>query len=130
MSCTEVMEPFLVVVMRSCIVPMSVARVGWWPTADGMRPSRADTSEPAWVNLKMLSMKSSTSCPSWSRKYSATERPVRATRARAPGGSFIWPYTRDTLDVLSLRLMTPPSSISWYRSLPSRVRSPTPAKTE
>merc|ERR1712210_369467 len=27
-------------------------------------------------------MKSSTSWPSWSRKYSATVRPVRATRAR------------------------------------------------
>ena len=54
------------------------------------------TSEPAWVKRKMLSMKRSTSCPSWSRKYSATVSPVRATRARAPGGSFIWPYTRDT----------------------------------
>merc|ERR1712121_438723 len=30
-------------------------------------------------------MKSSTSCPSWSRKYSATVNPVRATRARALG---------------------------------------------
>merc|ERR1711970_16361 len=28
-------------------------------------------------------MKSNTSCPSWSRKYSATVKPVRATRARA-----------------------------------------------
>merc|ERR1719356_1105610 len=46
-------------------------------------------------------MKRSTSCPSWSRKYSATVNPVRATRARAPGGSFICPYTRATLDVLS-----------------------------
>src|SRR5579859_6186571 len=34
-----------------------------------MRPSSADTSEPAWTKRKMLSMKSSTSCP-WSRKYS------------------------------------------------------------
>merc|ERR1719350_2453074 len=66
-------------------------------------------------------MKSSTSWPSWSRKYSATVRPVRATRARAPGGSFICPYTRATLEVLSLREMTPPSIISWYRSLPSLV---------
>merc|ERR1719370_83945 len=61
-------------------------------------------------------MKSSTSWPSWSRKYSATVSPVRATRARAPGGSFICPYTRATLEVLSLREMTPPSIISWYRS--------------
>ena len=36
-------------------------------------------------------MKNSTSCPSTSRKYSAQVRPVRPTRARAPGGSFIWP---------------------------------------
>ena len=26
---TDVMEPFLVVVILSCMVPMSVARVGW-----------------------------------------------------------------------------------------------------
>lgn len=34
-------------VMRSCICPISVARVGWYPTADGIRPRRADTSDPA-----------------------------------------------------------------------------------
>merc|ERR1719206_1377176 len=45
-------------------------------------------------------------------------------------GSFICPYTRATLEVLSLREMTPPSIISWYRSLPSLVLSPTPANTE
>ena len=28
-TCTEVMEPFFVVVMRSCRVPRSVASVGW-----------------------------------------------------------------------------------------------------
>ena len=43
-----------------------------------MRPSSADTSEPAWVKRKMLSMKNSTSLPSASRKYSATVRPVSA----------------------------------------------------
>ena len=57
-----------------------------------MRPSSADTSEPAWVKRKMLSTKNSTSWP-WSRKCSATVRPERPTRARAPGGSFICPYT-------------------------------------
>jgi hypothetical protein len=56
-----------------------------------MRPRRADTSEPAWVNRKMLSMKSSMSRFSSSRKYSATARAESATRARAPGGSFICP---------------------------------------
>ena len=46
-----------------------------------------------WVKRKMLSMKSNTSWPSASRKYSATVKPVSPTRARAPGGSFICPYT-------------------------------------
>ena len=46
-TCTEVMDPFLVVVMRSCRSPRSVASVGWYPTAEGMRPSSADTSELA-----------------------------------------------------------------------------------
>jgi hypothetical protein len=58
-----------------------------------MRPSSAETSEPACENRKMLSMKSSVSTPVWSRKYSAMVRAERATRRRAPGGSFIWPNT-------------------------------------
>ena len=89
-----------------------------------MRPSSADTSELAWVKRKMLSMKSSTSLPSSSRKYSAAVSAVRPTRARAPGGSFIWPNTS------AAREMTPDSRISCHRSLPSRVRSPTPPNTE
>ena len=28
-TCTDVMEPFFVVVILSCMVPMSVASVGW-----------------------------------------------------------------------------------------------------
>ena len=28
-ACTEVMEPFLVEVMRSCKAPISLAKVGW-----------------------------------------------------------------------------------------------------
>ncbi len=89
-----------------------------------MRPSSAETSEPAWVNRKMLSMKMMRSRPSSSRKYSAIVRPVRATRRRAPGGSFIWP---NTIDILS---MTPDSRISPMSWVPSRERSPTPQKTE
>ena len=58
-----------------------------------MRPKSAETSEPACVKRKMLSTKNSTSLPPWSRKYSASVRPESATRARAPGGSFIWPNT-------------------------------------
>jgi len=41
----------------------------------------------------MLSTNRRTSAPSSSRKYSAIVRPVSPTRARAPGGSFIWPKT-------------------------------------
>jgi hypothetical protein len=29
MACTDVMEPFFVVVMRSCSAPISVDSVGW-----------------------------------------------------------------------------------------------------
>ena len=76
------------------------------------------------MNRKMLSMNRSTSRCSSSRKYSAIVRPVSATRWRAPGGSFIWPKT------ITVLAMTPDSVISAIRSLPSRLRSPTPAKTE
>ncbi|CKT50637.1 Uncharacterised protein [Mycobacterium tuberculosis] len=48
-------------VMRSCSSPISSASVGWYPTADGIRPRSVDTSDPAWVNRKMLSMNSNTS---------------------------------------------------------------------
>src|SRR5947209_4927116 len=50
-----------------------------------MRPSSADTSEPACTKRKMLSMKKRTSCPS-SRNFSAIVSPESATRRRAPGG--------------------------------------------
>src|SRR5919202_1316906 len=123
MACTDVIEPCDVDVIRSCSWPISVASVGWYPTALGMRPSSAETSEPAWTNRKMLSMKSRTSWP-WSRKYSAIVSPERPTRRRAPGGSFICPYTIATLSITS------DSVISSRRSFPSRVRSPTPEKTD
>ena len=35
-----------------------------------------------------------------------------------------------TLDPLPFKSMTPDSIISWYKSFPSRVLSPTPANTE
>jgi len=47
-ACTEVMEP-LFVVIRSCKPPISVAKVGWYQIAEGIRPSEADTSEFAYV---------------------------------------------------------------------------------
>src|ERR687891_739634 len=89
-----------------------------------MRPSSADTSDPACTKRKMLSMNSSTSWPPWSRKYSAMVSPDSATRMRAPGGSFIWPNTSMVLSI------TPDSLISSQRSLPSRERSPTPQKAD
>src|SRR6478752_3445927 len=89
-----------------------------------MRPSSVETSEPACVKRKMLSMKRSTSCFWTSRKYSAIVSADSATRRRVPGGSSIWPKTRAVCP------RTPASSISTIRSLPSRVRSTTPANTE
>ena len=96
-----------------------------------MRPRSADTSEPAWVKRKMLSMKSSVSAPVWSRKYSAMVSAESATRRRAPGGSFIWPKTITVWSMTDLPVSPIfASCISSQRSLPSRVRSPTPAKQE
>ena len=69
-------------------------------------------------------MKSSTSWFCTSRKYSAMVSADSATRSRVPGGSSIWPKTSAVLS------STPDSAISRMRSLPSRVRSPTPANTE
>ena len=48
-ACTEVTLPFFVEAIRSCSSPISVARVGWYPTAEGIRPKRAETSLPAWT---------------------------------------------------------------------------------
>ena len=69
-------------------------------------------------------MNSSTSWLCTSRKYSAMVSAASPTRSRVPGGSSIWPKTS------AVSLMTPDSVISMNRSLPSRVRSPTPANTE
>ena len=76
------------------------------------------------MNRKMLSMNSSTSWFCTSRKYSAIVSADSATRRRVPGGSSIWPKTSAVFS------MTPDSVISTKRSLPSRVRSPTPANTD
>ncbi len=110
--------------MRSWSSPISVASVGWYPTADGMRPKSADTSEPACEKRKILSMKRRTSFDSSSRKYSAMVSAASGVRSRAPGTSFICPNTRAVFSI------TPDSCISRYKSFPSRVRSPTPAKIE
>ena len=46
MACTEVIEPFFVDVILSCSWPISVANVGWYPTAEGILPNSTDTSDP------------------------------------------------------------------------------------
>ena len=48
---------------------------------------------PAWMKRKILSISSSTSRCSSSRKYSAIVSAARPTRNRLPGGSFICPNT-------------------------------------
>lgn len=47
MACTEVIDPLVVVVILSYKAPKSVAKVGWYPTAEGILPNKADTSEQA-----------------------------------------------------------------------------------
>lgn len=44
---TDVIDPLVVVVILSYKAPKSVANVGWYPTALGIRPNNADTSEQA-----------------------------------------------------------------------------------
>ncbi len=78
----------------------------------------------------MLSTKRSTSWFWSSRKLSATVSAERATRARAPGGSFIWPKMRAVFEMTGSPVSSFDSVISTQRSLPSRVRSPTPANTD
>jgi len=58
-------------------------------------------------------MKSSTSWPRSSRKNSATVSADSATRERAPGGSFIWPYTSAVLLSTELPVLSFDSAISW-----------------
>ena len=48
-ACTEVIDPVFVEAILSCKTPISSARVGWYPTADGIRPRRAEHSVPARV---------------------------------------------------------------------------------
>ena len=43
-ACTEVIDPVFVEAILSCKTPISSARVGWYPTADGIRPKRAEHS--------------------------------------------------------------------------------------
>ena len=91
----------------------------------GHAAQQVDTSEPAWVNRKMLSMNSSTSWFCSSRKYSAMVRPTEGD-----------PHTSARrlvhLDRTPARCpwSTLASASSTQRSLPSRVRSPTPANTD
>jgi hypothetical protein len=53
--------------------------------------NNAETSDHACVNLNILSINTNTSFHSTSLKYSAIVKPVNATLALGPGGSFICP---------------------------------------
>jgi len=117
-----VIDPFLVDVMRSWRPAISVAG------SAGSRPPRhparsADTSEPAWVKRKMLSMKRRTSRPSTSRKYSAIVS-AEAHASRAPGGLV---HLANTKAVLA---STPDSVISLIRSFALARPLTHPGKTE
>ena len=57
MACTEVIDPYFVEAILTWSFPISEASVGWYPTAEGIRPSNAETSDPACVNRKILSIK-------------------------------------------------------------------------
>lgn len=50
---------------------------------------KCPTSEPTYIKRKILLIERSTSFPPLSRKFSATVKPVKVTRA--PGDSFICP---------------------------------------
>ena len=43
------MDPFLDEVILSSKSPISVERVGWYPTAEGILPNKAETSIPAKI---------------------------------------------------------------------------------
>jgi hypothetical protein len=72
----------------------------------GRRPSRADTSEPAWVKRKMLSMNSSTSLALVAETFGDGQ----AGQADAQTGARRFVHLAKHQAVLS---STPDSSISW-----------------
>ena len=103
-ACTEVMAP----VLGRGDPLLQLAHLGGQRrlvTDGGRACGRAAPTlrEPACEKRKMLSTNSSVSAPVSSRNYSAIVRAERATRRRAPGGSFIWPKTMHGLvdDVLA-----------------------------
>merc|ERR1711868_290635 len=79
------------------------------PTAEGIRPSKADTSEPACVNLKMLSMKSSTSCPSCTEILGNSQTSESDTSSGAGG---LVHLTVDQGDLGGLVLQTDDASLN------------------
>ena len=83
------MDHLSVEVILSCKIHISLAKVGWYHTAEGILHNKADTSDHACVNLKILSIKTNTSLPSTSLKYSAIVNPLKATLDLGPGVSFI-----------------------------------------
>ena len=104
-------------------------------TGAGGEPSARDASAPACVKRKMLSTKSAEHVLALdvAEVLGDGAEPGERRRARARGdGSFIWPYTSAAFEPPSRAITSGAfvSSSRGRRSLPSRVRSPTPAKTE
>ena len=115
----------MVEVMRSCSAPISVGQRrlvahGGRHTAEqrghlGARLGEAEDVVDEQQHVLILARRGST--PPWSGRSAQRAYALRAARSSG----------RKTRAVLSI---TPDSCISLYRSLPSRVRSPTPANTE
>ena len=116
-------DPFLVDVMRSCELAHVGAERRLVADRGGNPPEERGDLRARLLKRKMLSMKSRTSWRISSRKYSATVAP------RAPRGARARRFVHLAEDDRGLgddaRLLHFP-----VQSVPSRVRSPTPANTE
>ena len=69
------------------------ALLGRMPSAVGYQPTLATEMGQLQERIASTSKGAITSVPVESRKYSAMVKADKATRRRAPGGSFIWPKT-------------------------------------
>ena len=104
-------RPFVVDVMP-CNPPISVAKVGWY-----LRMGRAKRppSAPACGSGDVVHEEQHVLTLLIAEVFRNREA-GEGYRARAPGGSFIWPYTSAALEPSRespLILMTPDSIISW-----------------
>ena len=123
MAWNDVIEPLSVELILSSISLISAAILAGYPFSINNSFKSVAISAFACINLYILSIKISTSCPFSSLKYSAILSPVLTDLLLDTGLSPIWPYT---IVILSSKLEL---FISSYSSLPSRLLSPAPTKT-